>query len=73
MARTEQVLAEYVGRLFANVSLLSLAVVGHGRMLEDGCLRPDGNRLDQLQALATELEFGLGMIHDRLTERHELA
>ena len=69
MAQTEDVLAEYVERLFAKASLLSLAVLGHGRMLEDGCLRPDGNRLDQLQSLATELEFGLGMIHDRLTER----
>jgi hypothetical protein len=73
MAQTEDVLAEYVERLFAKASLLSLAVLGHGRMLEDGCLRPDGNRLDQLQSLATELEFGLGMIHDRLTERGELA
>jgi hypothetical protein len=52
---------------------MSLAVLGHGRLLEDGCLRPDGNRLEQLQSLATELEFGLGMLHDRLTERHELA
>jgi hypothetical protein len=50
-----------------------LAVLGHGRLLEDGYVRPDGNRLDQLQSLATELEFGLGMLHDRLTERHELA
>jgi hypothetical protein len=73
MAQTEDVLAEYVERLFAKASLLSLAVLGHGRLLEDGCLRPDGNRLDQLQSLATELEFGLGMIHDRLTEREELA
>ena len=45
----------------------------HGQLLEDGHLRPDGNRLDQLQSLATELEFGLGMLHDRLTERRELA
>jgi hypothetical protein len=73
MPQTEDVLAEYVERLFAKASLLSLAVVGHGRLLEDGCLRPEGNRLDQLQSLATELEFGLGMIHDRLTERGELA
>jgi len=73
MAQTEDVLAEYVERLFAKASLLSLAVLGHGRLLEEGCLRPDGNRLDQLQSLATELEFGLGMIHDRLTERSELA
>jgi hypothetical protein len=73
MSQTEDVLAEYVERLFAKASLLSLAVLGHGRLLEDGCLRPDGNRLDQLQSLATELEFGLGMVHDRLTERRELA
>jgi hypothetical protein len=73
MAPTEDVLAEYVERLFAKASLLSLAVLGHGRLLEDGCLRPEGNRLDQLQSLATEVEFGLGMLHDRLTERHELA
>jgi hypothetical protein len=73
MTQTEDVLAEYVERLFAKASLMSLAVLGHGRLLEDGCLRPDGNRLEQLQSLATELEFGLGMLHDRLTERHELA
>jgi hypothetical protein len=73
MPHTEDVLAEYVERLFAKASLMSLAVLGHGRLLEDGCLRPEGNRLDQLQSLATELEFGLGMLHDRLTERHELA
>jgi hypothetical protein len=73
MTQTEDVLAEYVERLFAKASLLSLAVLGHGRLLEDGYVRPDGNRLDQLQSLATELEFGLGMLHDRLTERHELA
>jgi hypothetical protein len=73
MTQTEDVLAEYVERLFAKASLLSLAVLGHGRLLEDGCTRPDGNRLDQLQSLATELEFGLGMLHDRLTERPELA
>jgi hypothetical protein len=73
MTQTEDVLVDYVERLFAKASLLSLAVLGHGRLLEDGCLRPDGNRLDQLQSLATELEFGLGMLHDRLTERHELA
>jgi hypothetical protein len=73
MTQTEDVLVDYVERLFAKASLLSLAVLGHGRLLEDGCLRPDGNRLDQLQSLATELEFGLGMLHDRLSERHELA
>ncbi len=73
MEPTEEVLAEYVERLFAKASLLSLAVLGHGRLLEDGNLQPYGNRLDQLQSLATELEFGLGMIHDRLTERQELA
>jgi hypothetical protein len=73
MTQTEDVLAEYVERLFAKASLMSLAVLGHGRLLEDGCLRPDGNRLEQLQSLATELEFGLGMLHDRLSERHELA
>ena len=73
MAQTEDGLAEYVERPFAKASLLSLTVLGHGRLLEDGCLQPDGNRLDQLQSLATEPEFGLGMIHDRLTERHELA
>ena len=73
MTQTEDVLVDYVGRLFAKARLLSLAVLGHGRLLEDGCLRPDDNRLDQLQSLATELEFGLGMLHDRLTERHELA
>jgi hypothetical protein len=71
--KTEDVLAEYVEQLFAKASLLSLAVLGHGRMLEAGLLRPDGNRVEQLQSLATELEFGLGMIHDRLTEREELA
>jgi len=49
MPQTEDVLAEYVERLFAKASLLSLAVLGHGRLLEDGCLRPEGNRLDQLQ------------------------
>jgi len=73
MEPTEDVLAEYVEDLFAKASLLSLAVLGHGRLLEDGNLQPYGNRLDQLQSLATELEFGLGMIHDRLTERQELA
>jgi hypothetical protein len=73
MEQPEDVLAEYVERLFSKASLLSLAVLGHGRLLEDGHTRPDGNRLDQLQSLATELEFGLGMLHDRLTERHELA
>lgn len=73
MAPTEDVLAEYVERLFEKASLLSLAVLGHGRLLEDGHLQPDANRLAQLQSLATELEFGLGMVHDRLTERHELA
>jgi len=73
MEPTADVLAEYVERLFAKASLLSLAVLGHGRLLEDGNLQPYGNRLDQLQSLATELEFGLGMIHDRLTERQELA
>ena len=51
MTQTEDVLAEYVERLFAKASLLSLAVLGHGRLLEDGCTRPDGNRLDQLQSL----------------------
>lgn len=69
----EDVLAEYVERLFEKASLLSLAVLGHGRLLQDGYLRPDGNRLDQLQTLASEVEFGLGMVHDRLTERQELA
>jgi hypothetical protein len=73
MSQSEDVLAEYAERLFEKATLLSLAVVGHGRMLEAGGLRPDANRLDQLQSLATELEFGLGMLHDRLTERHELA
>jgi hypothetical protein len=66
MAPTEDVLAEYVERLFEKASLLSLAVVGHGQPLEDG-------HLQQLQSLASELEFGLGMVHDRLTERHEPA
>jgi hypothetical protein len=73
MAQAEDVLAEYAERLFRKASLLSLAVVGHERLLASGQMRPDGNRLDQLQSLATELEFGLGMLHDRLTERHELA
>ena len=73
MAPTEDVLAEYVERLFEKASLLSLAVLGHGQLLESGHLRPDANRLAQLQSLASELEFGLGMVHDRLTERHELA
>jgi hypothetical protein len=73
MAPTEDVLAEYVERLFEKASLLSLAVRGHGRLLEDGHLQPDANRLDQLRSLATELEFGLGMVHDRLTEQRELA
>lgn len=73
MAESEDVLAEYVEGLFAKASLLTLAVLGHGRLLEDGCVRPEGTRLDQLQSLASELEFGLGMLHDRLTERHELA
>ncbi len=73
MTQTEDVLAEYVERLFEKASLLSLAVLGHGRLLEDGCTRPAGNRLDQLQSLASELEFGLGMLHDRLTERQEPA
>ena len=31
MAQTEDVLAEYVERLFEKASLLSLAVLGHGR------------------------------------------
>lgn len=72
MAPTEDVLTEYVERLFEKASLLSLAVLGHGR-LQDGYLEPDANRLAPLQSLASELEFGLGMVHDRLTERHELA
>ncbi|HEX7216678.1 MAG TPA: hypothetical protein VF578_20865 [Methylomirabilota bacterium] len=66
MAPTEDVLADYVERLFEKASLLSLAVT-------DGSIRPDASRLAHLQSLATELEFGLGMVHDRLTERHELA
>jgi hypothetical protein len=73
MAQSEDVLAEYAERLFEKATLLTLAVVGHGRLLEDGHLRPDANRLEQVQSLATELEFGLGMLHDRLAERHELA
>jgi hypothetical protein len=73
MAQSEDVLAEYAERLFEKATLLSLAVLGHGRLLEDAGLRPDPNRLAQLQSLATELEFGLGMLHDRLTEGHELA
>ena len=73
MAPTEDVLAEYVERLFEKASLLSLAVLGDGRVLENGHLQPDASRLAQLQSLASELEFGLGMVHDRLTERRELA
>ena len=73
MAQSEDVLAEYAERLFEKATLLSLAVLGHGRLLEDDGLRPDANHLVQLQSLATELEFGLGMLHDRLTERHDLA
>jgi hypothetical protein len=69
MAPTEDVLAEYVERLFEKASLLSLAVLGQGPLLEGG----DANHLAQLQSLASEVEFGLGMVHDRLTERHELA
>jgi hypothetical protein len=67
MAPTEDVLAEYVERLFEKASLLSLTVLGHGPESADAA------RLAQLQSLASELEFGLGMVHDRLTERHELA
>jgi hypothetical protein len=66
MAPIEDGLADYVERLFEKASLLSLAVT-------DGSIRPDASRLAHLQSLATELEFGLGMVHDRLTERHELA
>src|SRR5258707_1253280 len=67
MTQTEDVLAEYVERLFAKASLMSLAVLGHGRLLEDGCLRPDGNRLEQLQSLATDREVGLGAPPEHLT------
>lgn len=73
MAPTEDGLAEYVEQLFEKASLLSLAVTGHGRVPEGGTLQPDASRLAHLQSLATELEFGLGLVHDRLTERHELA
>ncbi|HEY7249354.1 MAG TPA: hypothetical protein VIG37_02580 [Methylomirabilota bacterium] len=66
MAPTEDVLADYVERLFETASRLSVAVT-------DGSIRRDASRLAHLQSLATELEFGLGMVHDRLTERHELA
>jgi hypothetical protein len=73
MAPTEDGLAEYVERLFEKASLLSLVVMGDGRLVQDGHPQPDRNRLAQLQSLASELEFGLGMVHDRLTERSELA
>ena len=73
MASTEDVLAEYVERLFEKASLLSLAVMGQGRRPEEEQLQADASGLAHLQSLATELEFGLGMVHDRLTERHEPA
>ncbi len=73
MSNREPTLADYAEKLFEKASLLTLAVLGHGRLVEDGCLNPDGNRLDQLRSLAAEVEFGLGMLHDRLTSREEMA
>jgi hypothetical protein len=73
MTETDPVLAEYVERLFTKASLLTLAVMGHGQLIQDRGLRSDTSYLTQLQLLAGEVEFGLGMIHDRLTEREDLA
>ena len=72
MTSGDPVLAEYVEKLFTKASLLTLAVMGHSRLIEDRGVRPDTSYLSQLQLLAGEVEFGLGMIHDRLTERKTL-
>ncbi|HET8577744.1 MAG TPA: hypothetical protein VFO18_11635 [Methylomirabilota bacterium] len=73
MTSGDPVLAEYVEKLFTKASLLTLAVMGHSRFIEDRGLSPDSSYLSQLEHLAGEVEFGLGMIHDRLTERKNLA
>jgi len=61
MAQTEDVWPIRGAAVPRKASLLSLAVLGHGRLLEDGLPAPDGNRLDQLQSPRHELEFGLGI------------
>jgi hypothetical protein len=73
MTSGDPVLAEYVERLFTKASLLTLAVKGHGQLIQDRGLKADASYLSQLQVLAGEVEFGLGMIHDRLTEREDFA
>jgi hypothetical protein len=73
MTSDDPVLAEYVEKLFTKASLLTLAVKGHGQLIQDRGLKPDASYLTQLQLLAGEVEFGLGMIHDRLTEREDFA
>lgn len=73
MTSEDPILAEYVEKLFTKASLLTLAVLGHGRLIEDRGLKPDASYLSQLQLLAGEVEFGLGMIHDRLTTRENIA
>jgi hypothetical protein len=73
MTSGDPVLAEYVEKLFTKASLLTLAVMGHSRIIEDRGLKPDTSYLSQLQLLAGEVEFGLGMLHDRLTDRENLA
>ncbi len=73
MTSGDPILAEYVEKLFTKANLLTLAVLGHGRYIEDRGLKPDSSYLSQLQLLAGEVEFGLGMLHDRLTERGKFA
>jgi hypothetical protein len=68
----DRVLADYVERLFSQAGLLTLAVVGHGRLIEARGLNLDSAYFSQLQVLAREVEFGLGMIHDRLTESEQI-
>ena len=72
MTSGDRFLADYVERLFSQASLLTLAVAGHGQLIEARGLNPDSAYLSHLQVLARELEFGLGMIHDRLTESEKV-
>ncbi len=48
MTSTDPVLAEYVERLFTKASLLTLAVMGHGQLIQDRGLKPDTSYLTQL-------------------------
>jgi hypothetical protein len=70
MSDSEQFLADYVEKLFAKTSLLALALRGYSRVVESGA-RSDGGYLDEVRRLATEVEFGLGKLHDRLASLEE--